>query len=109
MDFFSDEMRRDPFPVYARMRAESPVFRCPPPFDAWMVFDYVGVRRVLSDHEAFSSAVPAPKHWFVFSDPPGHTKLRGLVSKAFTPRVIANLEGRVRELIARLAGRNGTD
>jgi len=98
MDFFSDEMRRDPFPAYARMRAHSPVFRCPPPFDAWMVFDYAGVKRVLSDHEAFSSAVPAPRNWFVFSDPPGHTKLRTLIAKAFTPRVITGLEGRVREL-----------
>jgi cytochrome P450 len=102
MDFFTDDMRRDPFPVYARMRAHSPVFRCPPPFDAWMVFDYAGVKRVLSDHEAFSSRVPAPRNWFIFADPPAHTKLRGLIAKAFTPRVIAGLEGRVRELSTEL-------
>jgi cytochrome P450 len=105
MDFFTDEMRRDPFSAYARMRAVSPVFRCPPPFDAWMVFDYAGVKRALSDHEAFSSRVPAPRNWFIFSDPPGHTKLRGLIAKAFTPRVIAELEGRVRELSCELLDR----
>lgn len=105
MDFFTDDMRRNPFPAFARMRAVGPVFRCPPPFDAWMVFDYAGVKRVLSDHDAFSSRVPAPRNWFVFADPPGHTKLRGLIAKAFTPRVIAGLEGRVRELSAELLDR----
>src|SRR5688572_24720951 len=113
MDFFSDDMRRDPYPTYAALRAAGPVFRVPPPFDAWLVLDYAGVRRVLTDHEAFSSRVPAPKNWFIFTDPPGHTKLRGLISKAFTPRVITNLEPRVRELSAELlvgvAGRGEMD
>ena len=97
-DFFSDEMRRDPVPLYDRMRQVSPLFRLPPPFDAWLIFDYEGVKRALTDHEAFSSRVPAPRHWFIFSDPPDHTKLRGLISRAFTPRVITNLEPRIREL-----------
>ena len=94
-NLFSDECRRDPFGIYAQLRSASPVLRVPPPFDAWMVFDYQGVKRVLNDHEAFSSAVPAPRNWFIFSDPPQHTKLRGLVSRAFTPRVIDNLKPRI--------------
>jgi len=98
MDFFSDDMRRDPYPIYDRLRGASPVFRVPPPFDAWLVLDYDGVKQVLTDHATFSSAVPAPEHWFLFQDPPRHTKLRGLISKAFTPRVVANLEPRIREL-----------
>jgi len=97
MNIFSDEVRRNPYPVYARMRAECPVLYLPPPFDGWLVFDYEGVKWALSDHEAFSSQVPAP-HWFIFMDPPAHTKLRALISKAFTPRMIANLESRIREL-----------
>src|SRR5215475_3578359 len=97
-DFFSDEMRRDPYPIYDRMRRVSPLLRVPPPFDAWLIFDYEGVKRVLSDHETFSSRVPAPRHWFILLDPPIHTKLRALVSRAFTPRVITNLEPRIREL-----------
>ena len=105
VDFFSDEMRRDPYPVYSRMRAESPVSRVPPPFDAWLIFDYEGVKRAVSDHEAFSSAVPAPRHWFMFFDPPRHSKLRALISRAFTPRSIAGLEPRIRELSRELLDR----
>ncbi|HUE72302.1 MAG TPA: cytochrome P450 [Pirellulaceae bacterium] len=103
---FSDELRRDPYPMYQQMRTHSPMLHLPPPFDVWMVFDYDGVKRVLSDHEAFSSAVPAPKNWFLFHDPPRHTKLRGLISRAFTPRVVANLEPRIRALSRELLDRH---
>jgi cytochrome P450 len=102
MDFFSDAMRRDPYPVYEQMRRAAPVFHVPPPFDAWLIFDYEGVKRALNDHSAFSSSVPAPRHWFIFFDPPRHTKLRNLISRAFTPRVVANLEPRIRELSRQL-------
>jgi cytochrome P450 len=97
MDLFSDDTRRNPYPLYDYARAASPVFRIPPPFDAWAIFDYEGVKWALNDHETFSSAVRAPK-WFIFSDPPVHTKLRAIVSRAFTPRMIADLEPRIREL-----------
>lgn len=79
------------------MRAFSPVLKVPPPFDAWLLFDYDSVKWSLTDHETFSSRVPAPP-WFIFSDPPVHTKLRGLISKAFTPATVAGIEPRVREL-----------
>src|SRR3954465_7094265 len=97
VDLFSDDNRRNPFPIYDYLRAASPVFHVPPPFDAWMVFDYEGVKRVLSDHEPFSSRGPGPRNWFLFFDPPNHTKLRGLISRAFTSRVVTNLEPRIRE------------
>jgi cytochrome P450 len=98
LNLFSEEMRRDPFPVYEQMRKAAPVFRAPPPFSMWMVFDYDGVKRVISEHEVFSSRVPAPDNWFIFFDPPQHTKLRGLISRAFTPKSIANLEPHIRQL-----------
>ena len=98
MDLFSDEMRRNPFPAYGRLRSESPLLRVPPPFNGWMIFDYASVKWVLSDHETFSSAIPAPRNWFIFADPPEHTKLRGLISRAFTPKVIADLEPRIRAI-----------
>src|SRR5581483_1220676 len=91
-------MRRNPYPIYDQLRTATPLLRVPPPFDAWLVFDYQTVKRVLHDHEVFSSAVPAPPSWFIFNDPPKHTKLRALITKAFVPRVIANLEPRIREL-----------
>ena len=110
MDLFSDEARRDPYPLYARLRADSPVFH-DPRTDLWLILDHAGVRRALSDHEAFSSAVAPPEattsQWLVFCDPPRHARLRALISKAFTPRAVAALESQVRaitdELLAPLA------
>jgi cytochrome P450 len=102
MEIFSDETRRNPFPLYEHLRRASPVFKAPPPFEHWMVFDYDNVKRVTSDHETFSSAVPAPKNWFLFHDPPRHTQLRGLIAQAFTPRMVASLETRIREISTRL-------
>jgi cytochrome P450 len=107
MDLFSDEMRRNPYPVYDQMRSHLPVFHLAP-FDLWMIFDFEGVKRALVDHDAFSSNlshVPGngnPGEWFIFFDPPRHTKLRALIAKAFTPRVVANLEPRIRELSRQL-------
>jgi cytochrome P450 len=98
MDIFSDENRRNPYPLYSRMRRDAPVFRVAPPFDAWLIFDYDGVKRVLSDHDSFSNRVPAPDNWFIFKDPPQHTKLRALISKAFSPQIILTLEGHIRQL-----------
>ena len=43
IDLFSDDMRRNPYPIYDQMRSASPVFL--PPFDLWMVFDFEGVKR----------------------------------------------------------------
>jgi len=104
-NMFSDEIRRNPFPVYQTMRKLSPVFHVPPPFDGWMIFDYQSVKWALNDHETFSSRVPAPPNWFIFIDPPNHTKLRGLISQAFTPRMVANLEPRIREISRQLLDR----
>jgi len=105
IDLLSDEMRRDPFPMYDRMRSTSPVLHIPPT-GPWMLFDYESVKRALHDHEAFSSAVTPPTgkapDWLVFSDPPRHAKLRSIILKAFTPRSIAALEPRVREISGEL-------
>lgn len=103
LDLFSDEMRRNPYPTYDRLRAASPVLHVAP-FDLWMILDYDGVRRALTDNAVFSSDlshVPGqgnPGEWFLFFDPPRHTRLRALISRAFTPRVVADLEPRIRRL-----------
>ena len=107
MNLLSDDMRRNPYPAYDQMRSVSPVLYVAP-FDLWMIFDFDGVKRALADHDAFSSNLSlAPGHgnpgeWFIFFDPPRHTKLRALIAKAFTPRVVANLEPRIRELSRQL-------
>jgi cytochrome P450 len=103
MDLFSAEIRRDPYPAYDLLRAGSPVFHLAA-FDLWIILDYDGVRRALTDHDSFSSDlshVPGqgnPGNWFIFFDPPRHTKLRALIARAFTPRVVAGLEPRIQEL-----------
>lgn len=104
MNLFSEEMRRNPYPAYAQMREASPLLH-----DAesglWMIFDYDGVKRALNDQEAFSSR-HGPAEWLVFLDPPRHSKLRTLISQAFTPRAVASLEQRIGKLSRELLDEN---
>lgn len=101
LDFLSDEMRRDPYPLFAQARSGFPVLH-EPNTDMWLLFDYDSVKRALNDPESFSSVVETPTgkapDWLVFSDPPRHSKLRAIIMRAFTPRSIAALEPRVRDL-----------
>ena len=92
---FTDDARRDPFALYHQVRSVAPVFH-EPTSDIWMIFDYDGVKQALTDSETFSSK--RGPDWLIFNDPPRHSKLRALVSQAFTPRSIANLESRIRDL-----------
>src|SRR5947199_9602581 len=105
MTFLSAEVRRNPYPFYQQMRSGSPAVH-DPGSDSWMIFDYDGVKRALNDHEAFSSSMANAGRgnppWFIFLDPPRHTKLRNLVLRAFTSRTVACLEPRIRELSRQL-------
>lgn len=95
-NLFSDDARRDPYPLYEQIRSTSPVLR-EPQSGLWMLFDYESVKRALTDHVTFSSR-HGPAEWMIFLDPPRHSKLRGLISQAFTPSSISNLEPRIGEL-----------
>lgn len=93
---------------YRQMRETQPVF-----FDqkiqAWHLFRYDDVARVLSDHATFSSdessflspeyrnATPISSS-LLRMDPPRHRKYRQLVSQAFTPRMVAYMESRIKEI-----------
>ena len=79
----------------------------------WQVFGYADAERVLSDPSAFSSdfseIMPHERDFdlfargnFVRMDPPKHRKLRGLVSQAFTPRMVTGLAPRIAELTTEL-------
>lgn len=96
-----------PYEWYRAMRSKQPVF-----YDeqhaTWHVFRYADVQRVLSDHTTFSSDIvqtlslkenqKATHTSLIFMDPPRHRQLRSLVSLAFTPRMVAQLEPRIREI-----------
>src|SRR5436853_1049586 len=103
MNIFSDEARRNPYPFYDQLRRASPVLH-EPQSGLWLLFDYESVKRALADHDSFSSKL-GPAEWMVFMDPPRHSKLRALISQAFTPRSVANLEPRIRELARGLLDR----
>src|SRR5205085_2530328 len=100
---FTDEVRRNPYPAYDQLRRRSPLFQ-DPGSGLWMVLDYDGAKRMLSDHDTFSSRTG--HDWLIFADPPRHTKLRGLLAQAFTPRSVANLEPRIRALSRELLDRS---
>ncbi len=122
-DLFSKEFKTDPFPTYSRMRDEAPIFahRAPDANTIWYITRYRDVLAVLQDNEHFCkdprNAKPFNKpvrrtmvHRLInenmlFSDPPDHTRLRALVSQAFTPQRIDELSGFILSVANRLVDR----
>jgi len=101
------EQLHAPYDWYRTMRATQPVFK-DPDWGGWQVFRYADVARVLSEHATFSSdgqrieqaagstgeADPIESS-IIRMDPPRHRHLRNLVTQAFTPRMVAQLEPRI--------------
>ncbi len=105
------ETQIDPYPIYARLREEAPVYHNEK-LGFWALSRFEDVWDAHLDHETFSSSQgpalekgPAPIPMMIIMDPPAHTRVRQLVSKVFTPRRVAELEPTVRQLTRdRLAG-----
>jgi cytochrome P450 len=113
-DPLAPAQRENPFDVLAAARREQPVFFADA-LGLWVVTRHEDVLTVLKDHRTFSSAgalksSPAPlppevveilgdgypeMPYIIELDPPLHDRIRGLVTKAFTPRRIASLEPRI--------------
>ena len=98
----------DPFPMFAVMRQNAPVVK-PPDWGMWVVSRYEDVLRILRDPETFSSQVgqdPAPGEkrppTILFDDPPMHTRMRGLLTSAFTPRVVELQRESIQEYCTKL-------
>ncbi len=105
INLMSAEFRADPYPTYALLRDEFPV-RQMPGMGAWTVSRYDDVAYVLRNHALFSSkamgAIGTAGRTIINSDPPEHTDLRGVVNRVFTPRMVADLEPRIRQIAREL-------
>jgi hypothetical protein len=103
------EIHEDPYPIYKRLRDEAPVYRNDDG-DFWALSRHADVVGGFRDNVRFSSAhgvsldpsASGPHAHrtmsFLAMDPPMHGRMRGLVSRGFTPRRVAELEPRIREL-----------
>ncbi|MGW7444221.1 cytochrome P450 family protein [Kitasatospora sp. NPDC054795] len=120
---FTWEFASDPYPAYAWLREHAPVHRTtlPSGVEAWLVTRYADARQALADsrlsknpahhseqaHRTGRVGIPGERQADLMThllniDPPDHTRLRRLVSKAFTPRRVAEFEPRVQQLTDRL-------
>jgi hypothetical protein len=108
-DPFSYRVHEDPYPIYAWMRRHAPLYHNPER-GFWALSRHADVSRALRNPGLFSNSNGIsiePELWgpdavktsfFLAMDPPQHGLHRGLVSTSFTPRRVAQLESRVREL-----------
>lgn len=113
VNVLSPEFRQNPYPHYAELRRTWPVCQVEPG-GMWAVSRYEDVLFVLKHPEIFSQGFKDTWQppWVGYNplansmmalDPPAHTRLRSLVSRAFGPQVIARIEPRLRRLAAELA------
>jgi cytochrome P450 PksS len=120
LDLATPQFKSNPYPYYARLREEAPVFRTTVHFpsrgSAWLVTRYDDVAAVLKDSrfakDPLRGGANVGQPWIpgllrpmtrnmLDLDAPDHTRLRALVQKAFTPRLIEQLCGRIGELCER--------
>ncbi|WP_019061990.1 cytochrome P450 family protein [Streptomyces prunicolor] len=109
---FGEEFRRDPYPVYAMLRERGPVHRVRMPasdqgHETWLIVGYEEARSALTDPRlakdgnrigvTFLDEELIGKH-LLSTDPPQHTRLRGLISRSFTARRVEELRPRVQQI-----------
>ena len=110
-DPLTPELRDDPYPLWRRMRDEAPVYYNDR-LDFFALSRFHDIEAANRDADTFSSnhgttletMSPAPVEtgMIIWLDPPKHTMLRKLVSRAFTPRRISMVEDRIRHFCGRL-------
>ncbi|MGW4100288.1 cytochrome P450 [Mycobacterium sp. NPDC004974] len=109
-DPYDVEINANPYPTFARLREESPLYYNEQ-HDFYALSRFADVNKGLVDHETFSSArgaiielikanIDIPSGALIFEDPPIHTVHRKLLARMFTPRKINALEPKIREFCA---------
>jgi cytochrome P450 len=110
-DPITPELRDDPYPLWKRMRDEAPVYYNDQ-LDFFALSRFYDIEAAHRDADTFSSnhgttletmsPEPIDTGMIIWLDPPKHTMLRKLVSRAFTPRRVSMLEEHIRQVCARL-------
>ena len=111
-DPFTPELRNDPYPLWKRMRDEAPVWHNDR-YDFWALTRFHDVEAANKDHDTYVSSHGTTVEimtdepildtgMIIWTDPPKHTRLRKLVSRAFTAKRVSSLEDRIREVCADL-------
>ncbi|PRA07907.1 MULTISPECIES: cytochrome P450 [unclassified Paenibacillus] len=105
---FTKEFTHNPYPVYEKLRKDEPVFRVmfPQGEFGWMITRYEDAVQILKDPRFSKDMVRRYgadnqsifSNNMLFSDPPDHKRLRGLVQKAFTPKLIANMRSHIQHI-----------
>jgi cytochrome P450 len=105
-DHYDHALQDDPYPVYARMRAEAPLFHNED-HDFWVMSRYADIHKAWRTDDAYSNRMGVTldeSAWnenahlvmsFLGMDPPEQTRLRKLVSRGFTPKRVAEMEPRI--------------
>ena len=106
-DPFDTQIDTDPYDIWRRLRDEAPLYRNER-YDFYALSRFADVEAAHREPHTFSSAhgtvlelmrdEPIGGGQMIFLDPPEHTRLRSLVSRAFTPRRMSELEDRIRDL-----------
>jgi len=110
-DPYEVDLNLDPYPLFRRLRDEAPLYYNER-YDFYAVSRADDVERAFVDHkrlisgksdilEYIRAGIDWPQGFFIFEDPPQHTKHRGVLSRVFTPKRMAELEPDVRSLCAR--------
>jgi cytochrome P450 len=115
---FSAEMLANPYPIYHAMRSTDPVY-WEPVLNGWACSSYADVARCLSNPDLSVERVRLMPGWvqsgtydlelllqtfesmMLFADGQRHQRLRGLVSKAFTPRAVERMQAHIQEIVDR--------